>query len=367
MTVIDFKSKVSGAGEKHVVFDLAAEDAVDYLSSAPADPPFVLEGLIYRGTVTQLIGVIKSGKSTWLFTLLRNLLDGKPFMGQKTETMSVLYVSEQPRSSLSKQMIAAGLDKKFRARLHVVDISKLWSKPWADNSAYNNKTGETTYVEGRASAIRKLAAKIDAGLVIIDTFPRLAQITEMASIGEMNEAMESIAPIISDGRAIILGWHDRKAGGVIFEAAAGTAASGGAMDMMIRLQRIPGAKTTDRTRSLEATGRFDCFAADGIAIQLNQDASDYKVMGEAEVAAKLNTEALIQAALDEVLPESLSFNEIKEKLAEKARASRLAPPARSTIQAALSGRLENGFISREGKGTKKSPYLFKSTEVKSRF
>ena len=89
-----------------------------------------MEGLIYKGTVTQLMGVIKSGKTTWLAIFLKALLDGKPFMGQKTVAVNVLYVSEQPRASLSKQLLEAGLKKKFLKKFFVVDISKLWSMTW---------------------------------------------------------------------------------------------------------------------------------------------------------------------------------------------------------------------------------------------
>lgn len=347
---------LNGSKEK-AKSDIKAIDAVEYLSAAPSDPPFLLEGLIYQGTVTQLMGVIKSGKSTWLFTLLQNLLDGKPFMGQKTVAVNVLYVSEQPKASLAKQMNEAGLNRRFAKKLHIIDISQLWHLPWnSDESS-----------EGRASVIRRIAKEVDAGLVIIDTFPRLAQIKEMSSIGEMNMAFESIAPIASDGRTLLLSWHERKLGGSIFEAGAGTAASGGAMDMLLRIQRIPGAKLTDRSRSLEATGRFDSIAGDGIAIELTADRSNYTILGEAEVAAKRNTEGDIQKILRNALPAGLEGKEIIEVLKTKAGASRLSPPSKATIYRALDALTEIGFIKVEGKGTRKDPQVFYSTDIPGQF
>lgn len=339
-----------------------ATDAVDYTTAAPGEPPYILEGLIFEGTVTQLLGVIKSGKSTWLFTFLRNLLDGKPFMGQKTVATNVLYVSEQPRASLASQMIEAGLNKRFTKKLFVLDISQLWHLPWSDTITKSERR------EGRASAIRRIAEEVEAGLVIIDTFPRLAMIKEMASIGEMNEAFESIAPVTSDGRTLVLGWHERKAGGMITEAAAGTAASGGAMDMLIRIQRIPGAKLTDRTRSLEATGRFASIAGDGIAIELSADRSDYNMVGEAELAVKRNVEFDIQKILKNALPNGLTRTEITEILRERAGGRPGAtPPSKTSILRALDGLIETEFIRHEGKGTRTDPLVFFSTEIKGNF
>ena len=43
--------------------DCEAIEVFDYLTNVPRDPEFLLEGLIYKGTVTQLMGVIKSGKT----------------------------------------------------------------------------------------------------------------------------------------------------------------------------------------------------------------------------------------------------------------------------------------------------------------
>ena len=185
----------------------------------------------------------------------------------------------------------------------------------------------------------------------------------MASIGEMNEAFESIAAVASDGRSLLLAWHERKAGGTIFEAAAGTAASGGAMDMLIRIQRIPGAKLNSRSRSLEAVGRFDTIASEGLAIELLPDGSDYQILGEAVVAVSRNTE---QEILRIITKDPLTLREIGEMVREKASDLSLSPPSKQTIRRALDKLVADGLLKRGGKGTRKEPHTYFPEEFDGR-
>jgi hypothetical protein len=306
-----------------------------YCAEAPKETPYIVAGMIYQGTAAQLMGPIKSGKTTMLLAMINNVLAGTEFIGQKTQPTNILYVTEQPRPSFQNQLARSGLDRATRAaRLYVLDLGHLWNLNW----------------QGRVDAIRDNVDKLDVGLVIIDTFPRIALVEEIQDAGEMNKRFELIAPlVVSDKRTLVLGWHERKAGGSISEAAAGTAASGGAVDMLLRLGRSTGSKLKDRKRQLELVGRMPTAFDESTVIELTSDLSNYRVVGSRPDAARKDVENQIESLLPEG-PPGLSFTEIIKCLAEGAEENDVKSPGESTIKRAVTKLLENGIITQTGQG-----------------
>ena len=319
----------------------------EYCAERPKEAPYIIKGVLYRGAASQLMGPIKAGKTTWLFAALHNIMLGQDFMGLKTEPTNILYITEQPRASFQAQLSRSGLDKNQllrQAQLYVLDLGHLWNLDW----------------EGRSEQIRENVSEKNIGLVVIDTFPRVALVEEMANIGEMNRKFETIAPVVNDGAALMLVWHERKAGGSIFEAAAGTAASGGAVDMLLRLQRAQGSPLSDRTRQFEIMGRFPAAFEETVTIQLNNDMSNYAFLGSKQAAVRRSTE---QRILDIVPQDSaLTREEIMERLAETAEAAGLEPAAATTVRRALTNMVEHGLLVLSGDGTKEEPYRFQGVQ-----
>jgi hypothetical protein len=313
--------------------------SAQYCAETPKETPYIVNGMIYHGTANQLMGPIKEGKTTLLFAMIRNILSGSDFIGQKTKPTNILYVTEQPRYSFQSQLARSGLDRNHllerrAAGLFVLDLGHLWSQNW----------------EGRVETIRENAYKLDAGLVIVDTFPRIALVEEIQNAGEMNQRFELIAPlVVADGRTLLMGWHERKAGGSISEAAAGTAASGGAVDMLLRLRRTAGSKLNDRTRQLELCGRLPVAFEESVAIVLNNDMSNYKCLGTKQAAARRTTEQRILGLLPQESP-GLTESEINQRLAAEAEEEGSKPVSVSTVTRALDKLVEGGLVIRTGQG-----------------
>jgi hypothetical protein len=190
-------------------------DLKTYLSRAEEETPYLIEGLFYQGVAHQFMGTIKAGKTTFLLLAVRSILHGEEFLGRVCEPTNILYVTEQPGASFRTQLRDAGVycDNNLKD-LFILDQQDFCLMDWS----------------ARVRVIRETARGNNCGLVIVDTFFRNALINEISSAGEINAAFEVIAPIVTaDGRALILGWHERKAGGSIVEAASGSAAGGGAV------------------------------------------------------------------------------------------------------------------------------------------
>jgi AAA domain-containing protein len=314
-----------------------AVESAQYCAERPKEAPYIVAGMIYQGTASQLMGPIKEGKTTWLFAMIKNIQTGSDFIGQKTQPTNILYVTEQPRSSFQSQLARSGLDRDLKTRaagLYVLDLGHLWNFDWS----------------GRADTIRENAYKLDCGLVIIDTFPRIALVEEIQNAGEMNQRFEMIAPlVVADGRTLLMGWHERKAGGSISEAAAGTAASGGAVDMLLRLRRTPGSKLNDRTRQLELCGRLPVAFEESVAIVLNNEMSNYKCLGTKQAATRKNAEQQILNLLP-LEPPGLTRDEIINRLVDEAMEEGLKPAGESTVLRALEKLKEDGLVSQSGTG-----------------
>ena len=166
----------------------------DYLTRAEVEVGFIVDGLIYHGAAHMLMGTIKAGKTVFLLLLAKAMMRGEEFLGMRCEPTNVLYVTEQPSASFKVQlreadMLEGGGDK--RKSFYILDLSNLYGLDWP----------------GRASLIRETAKKHECGLVIVDTFVRVALISKIESAGELNAAYEQIAPLTTiDHRAVVLNW-----------------------------------------------------------------------------------------------------------------------------------------------------------------
>ena len=348
--------KGASEGSYNLRDHVTAVSSNEYCAEAPREIPYIVQGMIYEATASQLMGPIKAGKTTWLFAMIRSMLAGEDFIGQKTKPTNVLYVTEQPRHSFQAQLGKSALDRSILlenrlATLYVLDLGQLWNLNWSD----------------RADTIRENADRLKAGLVIIDTFPRIALVEEIQNAGEMNRCFEEINPlVVADNRAVLLGWHERKAGGSIFEAAAGTAASGGAVDMLLRLQRAPGSPLNDRVRQLEISGRMPAAFEETATIMLNNEMSNYSYVGTKKAAVRKNVEQQILGLVPRVSP-GMTFEEILKTMAGEAQEEGFKPPSESTVERAVKKLEEDGLLQRTGKGGREDPYRYHGKEARENF
>ena len=326
---------------------ITAVSVEDYCREAPKEFPYIIKGILYNQTSNMLMGSIKAGKTTYILAAIKNILCGQDFIGQPTKPTNILYVTEQPRHSFQAQLTNAGLDRhtlleQRLAKLHILDLGHLWSLDW----------------EGRADAIRENANKLDCGLVIVDTFARIALIEELQNAGEMNRRFEQLAPIcVSDGRTLLLGWHERKAGGAIHEAAAGTAASGGAMDMLLRLQRAQGAKLNDRTRQFEQCGRMPVAFEEAVTITLNHEMNNYACLGTKPQAVQKSAEGQVLSLVPLDAP-GRTREEIIAAIQECAAEQGIKAPSDATIRRAIDRLVERGLLKRSGSGVKNDEFRY---------
>jgi len=288
----------------------------------------------------------------WIKAVLR----GDKFIGKRTTKASILYVTEQSRVTFQRQLFDAGF---LELTSELFSLDGQHSLYIMDSTIYGMLDWPA-----RASLIRDVAAVRDVGVVIIDTFPRIALVEEVGSPGEAIQRFERIAPVqIEDGRALVLGWHERKAGGNILEASSGTVAFAGAVDFLLRLQRGKGERFTSTLRLIEVTGRATTGFEEPQAIDFNTTTFEYKAMGSAPKAKRRSVGDKVCAVLPEEAP-GLTLAEVTDRLKTECEEGEEVPKE-ITIRRALDELLEDGLVLQTGAGfnkNRKDPFRYHRAE-----
>ena len=161
-------------------------------SELGADPSvavnWVVDGLVARGSIDDLVAKVKAGKTTFLLYLSRSVLEGEEFLGCKTIKMSVVYLTEQPKPSFRDALDRVGL--LGRQDFHVLFWQDTLGFQWPEV----------------AKAATRLAILEDA-LLIVDTLPQFARIPGDGEnvAGEALRAMEPLQKAASLDIPVIIG------------------------------------------------------------------------------------------------------------------------------------------------------------------
>lgn len=216
--------------------------------------PWAIRPYVAYGAITEIVGRAKAaGKSTLVWYLVKAYINGDKFLGQKTSQGKVLYLTEEPLTTLHPTLQKLDLLHKD---LYLLRWSTVWDQSWKKLSSQLHNTLNT----------------IDAKFLVVDTFPQFAPDSEQDSLSGLT-ALRPLQLVASYGVAVIIVRHERKAGGSVGQAGRGTTAIGGGVDVMCHLRR-KGAKETG-VRILTALSRFSATPAEQI-IQL--EAKGYSIV-----------------------------------------------------------------------------------------
>jgi RecA-family ATPase len=97
------RSKIADiAGRFHTIKDLSA--------GAYEPNGWIVNRLIPSESIVTLQGQAKSGKSTFILHMIKELISGGEFLGERLEPIKVVYVTEQNRKSFLSQLGSADID-----------------------------------------------------------------------------------------------------------------------------------------------------------------------------------------------------------------------------------------------------------------
>lgn len=300
----------------------------------PATPNWIARPWVVAGGMTEVTGKIKvAGKTTWITHLCREVLDGRPFMGEPTTASPVVYLTEQTTASFREALRRAGL--LDRTDFHVMLWRDSIGLEWPD-------------------VVRLAVAKAKetgAGLLVVDTLPQFAGLTGEAenSAGDAMAALRPLQEAAGDGLAVVTVRHDRKSGGEVGDSARGSSAFGGVMDVVVSIRR-PEGQGRETLRRIDALSRFDETPG---SLVIEKTPTGYTALGSMAAVAEAEAEAAMLDEMPGTEEEAKSVPELLEAAKDEGRKIN-----DTTGRLAINKLLDRGTILRRGKGKKGDPYRF---------
>ena len=254
---------------------LVDQAATDFVSDAKANANSVdwyAQDMIAPGCWTEVVGIMKEGKTTLVGGLVRAILHGDTFLDRQTRKTGILWATEQVGISFVATLERARLLEE--QNLRVVSIANTFGQPW----------------DVAGAAIVQRAKERECGIIIVDTLARLAGIAdedEARSVVCLNPFLAARAA----GIAVVFVRHGRKSGGAINVAARGSGAITGEMDICLRIEAPLG--VTSDYRHLDGISRL----TDTLDLHLEYRDGAYVLGPDPEKLKQASTVAPIVGAL----------------------------------------------------------------------
>jgi hypothetical protein len=228
--------------------------------------------LLPRGVLVDLHGDPKAGKSTLLAHLVRAVLAGGEFFGHPTAKTKAVWFTEQPPPTFAPLLRDAGLYD--HPDLLVLHHHEVMAATWPI----------------RVAALVRVAKEQGAGVLVIDTFTKLAGIRgeDENNSGSVLTALDALELAKAAGLTVVLVRHDRKSGGDNLSAGRGSNAVAGEADVIYQL--VKDSKNAANVRQLRYDGRLAEIPRER---RIALEKSEYQLLGTPEeIAARAAVQAM---------------------------------------------------------------------------
>lgn len=164
-----------------------ARSGVAFALRPPNPIKAYVDGFLYPGVISAIIGPPKSGKSTFVWTMLADLVQKKPFMGTPTTLPgSVLYVTEQGAMSFDEQLRGMPCDLRERILMSGRFFIML-PEDHITTTVMGTETAVTEWKD-RVKLWKTAIEKTKAQVFVLDTF---GQYADLGANGENDNSIIS--------------------------------------------------------------------------------------------------------------------------------------------------------------------------------
>jgi hypothetical protein len=308
----------------------------DLLATTPEDVRWLWWGLLAAGSLTVLAGREKTGKSTLVFGLLRELLaedEGTEFLDRPCKPTPVVLLTEEPDSAVAEKLRLFNLTS--RTNLRLLTRSGL-------------AAGRPRLREAVALGVEE-ARRTSAGVLVLDSFSFWSGLHGDAEnqAGAVQDAMHPLLEATASGLAVLVVHHTTKATGEL----RGSTALGAAADVILTLTRDRSPDEASSRRRLDADGRYRATPA---SLLVELFGTQYRVLGS---PAEFTQEARLVKITASLPDEPPGVSEAELAVACGIPVQRVAE--------ALAVLLERGHATRAGRGVRGHPFRYHLTPPKS--
>lgn len=163
-----------------------------FAAEQPPEIDWIVPDFISSGEWTEVIGLMKSGKSTLVYWMIHAILHGHDFLGRTVKQGPVILYTEQDRNSLRATLERAGL--LDAGNLHVLRASKTRGKAWAEV----------------IPAVIDYASRIGVDVVVVDTLNSLAGVVDTNEDSEAQRVMGACQSAKEKGVSLVFLRHSNK-------------------------------------------------------------------------------------------------------------------------------------------------------------
>jgi hypothetical protein len=301
---------------------------------AAAGPPvdWLWQGYLAPGNVTMLTSQWKSGKTTLLSLLLARLGTGGQLAGLPVRPAKAAVVSEEAPSRWLQRAEKLGIGN------HVC----WFCRPFR---------GKPTGPEWLALLDRLLELRRREGieLVAVDPLALFLPGRDESHAGLMLEALAPLQRLTAEGLSVCLLHHPRKGNCIAGQAARGSGALSGFVDIVLEMHHVGRASAGGRRRRLVAFSRFEETPRQ-LVIELNVEETDYLCHDARSEDDFLENWEQLRAALADA-PRKLTQRQVAKRWPG-------SPPHGVTLWRWLEQAASQGLVCRDGSGRKREPYRY---------
>lgn len=222
-------------------------------------PNWIWPGYVARGHTTLFTALWKSGKTTLMGHLLRDITGGSGLLSGPVDVNTLVVTEESER-----------LWARRRDDLGLTDRVHIRARPFITKPD----------LDGWYELIEFVGVKVRDGrygLVVFDTLTGLWPVQEENSAGEVNRALMPLNALTGAGAGVVLVHHPRKSGGDEAQASRGSGALTGFVDAIVEMRRYEAGDLADRRRVLKVFSRLNDEPLESV-IELTP--GGYVVLGE---------------------------------------------------------------------------------------
>ncbi|HMF18351.1 MAG TPA: AAA family ATPase [Gemmataceae bacterium] len=230
-------------------------------SRSSPETNWIWRGYLARGSVTLLTSIGKTGKTTLLAALLSRLRVGGSFAGQDLVAGRAAVVSEEPL-------------QLWQERNEHLDLGKhvyFFCRPYSDAASM-------PLWHSLIEKLIRLNEKERLDLIVIDPLAEFLPPWSENLATILLQALKPLHRLANAGSAIVLLHHPRKGHPPIGQAARGSGALVGFVDISLEMKCRDQAKIHDRRRRLLGFSRYQATPRD-VMLELNAAGTEYLCHG----------------------------------------------------------------------------------------
>jgi hypothetical protein len=306
---------------------------IDLKTAIDVQPGWLWEGYLAPGNLTLLTSLWKSGKSTLISVLLARMKAGGTIAGLAVRRGRAVVISEETPA-------------KWVERSQVVDLDG--HVDWFCQP-FRGKPSEDAWLALLARIVR-LHQQKQLALLVIDSLANLSPMRSENDAVQMLKALEPLQELTARGLGVLISHHPRKGPTVAGQAARGSGALSGYVDIILEMHALS-SQAVDRRRRLRAFSRHAQTPRD-LVLAWTPDGTDYFNLGTSAEPDFEHGWPVLQGILEQ------AEGPVTRRAIWRCWPATALVPARLTLWKWLTRAVNEGRVLQNGEGTRRHPFEY---------